>query len=29
MAAAAFQLEWADGRADFDPAEAAARMARP
>ena len=26
MAAAAFQLEWADGRADFDPAEAAARM---
>lgn len=23
---AAFQLEWADGRADFDPAEAAARM---
>ena len=27
MAAAAFQLEWADGRADFDPAEAAQRMA--
>lgn len=26
MSAAAFQLEWADGRADFDPAEAAARM---
>ncbi len=23
---AAFQLEWSDGRADFDPAEAAARM---
>ena len=23
---AAFQLEWADGRADYDPAEAAARM---
>ncbi|MBB5746632.1 flagellar assembly protein FlbE [Brevundimonas variabilis] len=23
---AAFQLEWADGRADFDPAEAAVRM---
>lgn len=27
MAAAAFQLEWADGRADFDPNEAAARVA--
>ncbi|CAN5278974.1 FliH/SctL family protein [soil metagenome] len=26
MAPAAFQLEWADGRADYDPAEAAARM---
>jgi len=26
MAVAAFQLEWADGRADYDPAEAAARM---
>ena len=26
MATAAFQLEWADGRADYDPAEAAARM---
>ena len=26
MAAAAFQLEWADGRAAFDPAEAFARM---
>ena len=26
LASAAFQLEWADGRADFDPAEAAARM---
>jgi flagellar assembly protein FliH len=26
MAAAAFQLEWADGRADYDPADAAARM---
>jgi len=24
---AAFQLEWSDGRADFDPAEAAARVA--
>lgn len=24
---AAFQLEWADGRADYDPAEAAQRMA--
>ena len=27
MAAAAFQLEWADGRADFDPAAAADRIA--
>ena len=26
MAAAAFQLEWSDGRAAFDPAEAFARM---
>jgi len=26
MPVAAFHLEWADGRADFDPAEAAARM---
>ena len=26
MAAAAFQLEWADGRAAFDPAESFARM---
>ena len=26
MALAAFQLEWADGRADYDPAEAAVRM---
>ncbi|MGQ2990531.1 flagellar assembly protein FlbE [Brevundimonas sp.] len=26
MAPAAFQLEWADGRADFDPAEAASRI---
>ena len=26
LASAAFQLEWADGRADFDPSEAAARM---
>jgi flagellar assembly protein FliH len=29
MPAAAFQLEWADGRAAFDPADAFARMARP
>lgn len=27
MALAAFQLEWADGRADFDPAETAGRLA--
>jgi flagellar assembly protein FliH len=26
MAQAAFHLEWADGRADFDPAEAASRI---
>jgi len=26
LASAAFQLEWADGRADYDPAEAADRM---
>ncbi|CAN5433757.1 hypothetical protein BH10PSE1_BH10PSE1_20400 [soil metagenome] len=26
MPVAAFQLEWADGRADYDPAEAAERM---
>ncbi|CAN5155405.1 FliH/SctL family protein [soil metagenome] len=26
MPAAAFHLEWADGRADYDPAEAATRM---
>lgn len=26
MAVAAFHLEWADGRADYDPAEAAARI---
>ena len=26
MPVAAFQLEWADGRADFDPAEAAGRI---
>ena len=26
IAPAAFQLEWADGRADFDPAEAAVRI---
>ena len=26
MAAAAFQLEWSDGRAAFDPDEAFARM---
>ena len=26
MAVAAFQLEWADGRADFDPEEAASRI---
>jgi flagellar assembly protein FliH len=28
MAGAAFTLEWADGRADFDPAEAAGRIAQ-
>ena len=26
LAVAAFQLEWADGRAEYDPAEAAARL---